>query len=133
MQGGDHRAIQACKHAYCYGLDDRDPDRLLECFAEGATLDVSVYGTATGADELREFVNWVADATVHTAHLVANPVIDVDGDVATGTWYYAVLIEYPDGKIEFGQGRYDDEFRRVDGEWRLSALSAERQIGVPIA
>lgn len=132
MTEADRRAILECKHAYCYALDATDPDRFVEVFTPDGAVDISVYGTASGPDELREFVDWVADAVDHSAHLVANPVVDVDDDTATGTWYYLVVLEYPDGEIEFGQGRYEDEFRRVDGEWKVERVRAERAIGVPI-
>jgi hypothetical protein len=69
--------------------------------------------------------------------MVANPVIEggIDGDPdrASGTWYYLVVFEFPDGTVEFGQGRYDDAFRRVNGEWRIASVTATRQVGVPIA
>lgn len=132
MAGTARRRIRECKHAYCYALDAADADRLVDVFTPDGAIDISVYGTASGPEELREFVDWVDDAVDHSAHLVANPVVDVDGDTARGTWYYVVVLEYPDGEVEFGQGRYEDEFRHVDGEWNLERVQAERAIGVPI-
>lgn len=132
MTRDDRVAICERKHDYCYRLDATDIDRFVDCFVDDAHLEVSVYGTARGAAELREFVSWVDDAVAHSAHLVANPIIDVENDTATGIWYYVVVLEYPDGEVEFGQGRYHDDFRYVDGEWKLEAVRAERAIGVPI-
>lgn len=133
MGRDDRAAICERKHAYCDRLDATDADGFVACFAPDAELEVSVYGTARGEAELREFVAWVDDAVAHSAHLVANPVIDVDGGTASGSWYYVVVLEYPDGEVEFGQGRYRDDFRLVDGDWTLTAVRAERAIGVPIA
>lgn len=129
----DREAIRERKHAYCYRLDATDQDGFVDCFVEEPTLEVDVYGSARGTAELREFVAWVEEAVTHSAHLVTNPVIEVDGDEAAGTWYYVVVLGYPDGEVEFGQGRYRDEFRLVDGEWKLASVRAERAIGVPIA
>lgn len=133
MAGADRRAILECKHAYCYALDATDADRLVEVFTSDGSVDISVYGTATGPAELREFVDWVDDAVDHSAHLVANPVVSIDGDAASGTWYYVVVLQYHGGELEFGQGRYDDDFRRVDGEWKLETVRAQRAVGMPIA
>jgi ketosteroid isomerase-like protein len=133
MAHEDRVAICERKHAYCCRLDATDADAFVDCFVDDAELDVSVYGTARGEAELREFVAWVDDAVAHSAHLVANPILEIDGDAATATWYYVVILEYPDGEVEFGQGRYYDEFRCVQGEWKLETVRAERAIGVPIA
>jgi len=132
MVESDRRAILECKHAYCYALDAADADRLDRVFTSGGSVDISVYGTATGSEELREFVDWVDETVDHVAHLVANPIVTVDGKTASGTWYYVVLLQYPDGETEFGQGRYEDDFRRVDGEWKLETVRAQRDIGLPI-
>lgn len=132
MAGTDRRAILECKHAYCYALDAADADRLVDVFTPDGAIDVSVYGTATGPADLREFVEWVDESVDHAAHLVANPVVSVDGDEASGTWYYIVVLRHSGGEVEFGQGRYEDDFRRVDGEWKLETVRAERAVGVSI-
>jgi len=125
----DKQAIRELKYRYGRATDEADGETFVDLFTEDATFDIGVYGTGSGQADLREFIEWVSDQEVEArAHNMTNPTITVDGDTATGDWYYVVLYEEPDGRVEFGQGYYEDEYRRVDGEWKISAMVAKRLI-----
>lgn len=58
-------------------------------------------------------------------HQVMSPYIEVDGDKAKGTWYVfgPCTAITPQGEVPFWmQGRYDNEYVRVDGEWKFSRI-----------
>lgn len=60
-----------------------------------------------------------------SAHLLSNPVIDVAGDAATGTWRFAMhYIDAGSGRLHHIVGRYKDRFVRVGGQWLFQALTA---------
>lgn len=125
----DEAAIQRVKHQYCYATDWLDTDRMLDSFTPDATLDVPIREPMLGHDEIAAYLEWLDDQDHGTrAHCAFNPVIDVDGDEATGLWYYIVLYTLPDGDLVFGQGRFDDEFERTDEGWKLSSVTATRRI-----
>lgn len=129
----DRTAIEELKHEYCYRLDSTDIDGFVDLFTEDARFDIAGIAEGEGHDQLREFITGIADRDLETlAHMVANPVLDIDGDTASGKWYYVVMIESGDGGVEWGQGRYDEEYRRVDGEWRISRITAARRHTVQV-
>ena len=46
-------------------------------------------------------------------------------DYATGRWTLYDRLEYAD-EVMHGYGQYEEEYRRVDGQWRISALTLTR-------
>lgn len=123
-------AIKELKYEYIDALDAPDPDRFVGLFTEDATFEAGSYGTVTGRDGVREFVDYRAADDRAYYHMATNPRIDVDGDEASAHWYYLVLKVADDGPTEWGQGTYEDEYRRVDGEWRIASLVARRNYTV---
>ncbi|WP_435361838.1 nuclear transport factor 2 family protein [Haloarchaeobius sp. DFWS5] len=116
-------ALKELKAAYCYSIDARDWDRLRSLFTSDAVLDFGGLGTYEGDDGLDRFVREFVEANLDgSAHMVHNPVLDVDGDTATGRWYVESPVTYADGSGGWRQGVYDDEYRRVDGEWRFASV-----------
>jgi len=60
-----------------------------------------------------------------SAHLISNPAITVQGEKAKGRWY--LLCPYTSQKPEgpaavWEQGTYDNEFVKVNGEWKISSF-----------
>jgi 3-phenylpropionate/cinnamic acid dioxygenase small subunit len=61
------------------------------------------------------------DGTPRTRHMVTNPQIFVDGDVASARSSYTVIQATDRISLQpIIVGRYHDEFERVDGSWRFS-------------
>jgi len=57
-------------------------------------------------------------------HMLA-PIIEVEGDDATGTWYLLVnqTDRTPQGEVPVWiQDKYENEYVRVGGEWKFSHL-----------
>ena len=116
-------------------------DRMLGLFAPDATLEIN--GVARhGPDELRRVFSGVSGSTVmpgappaYLRHCTATHQIDlVDETTATGRCYFFVLTAV--GLDHWG--RYLDEYRVVDGEWRFAqrrvlvdALSPHSIFAVP--
>lgn len=125
----DQDEIAQLKHQYCYTMDVQDAEGFTELFTTDAVFDITDVLAGQGRDELAEFIEILRGWNTNTmAHMVTNPVLEITGDEAAGTWYYLVLIEYPDGRTEFGQGRYDETYRRVDGEWKIATIDATRRL-----
>lgn len=120
----DRIAIQDLRSNYCYAIDDRDFESLPHLFTEDVSLDYGALGTYQGRDGVRKFADFVAESLERTTHLLANPTISVgvdgDRDRATGRLYVIASITYADGTGGWRIGEYRDEYRRVDGEWRIA-------------
>ncbi len=119
----DIEEIRALKAKYCDYCDNGyDPDGIASLMTEDAVWDGGrTFGVRHGKDQIRRHFDG-ADARVAVArHQVMNPIIEVNGDSATGQW----LLFQPctdagvDGAVWLA-ATYRDEYRRVDGRWLIS-------------
>jgi len=60
-------------------------------------------------------------------HISVNPIITIDGDVASIESYVVVIGRVDDPRVVLA-GRYEDRLRRVEGEWRFVSRRLERQM-----
>ena len=120
----DVEAIRQLKARYCRLCDDGyDADRLADLFTEDAVWDGGALGKAEGRERIRRFFQRTPQVMPFAVHMVMNPIIDVAGDGATGTWYLLQAASYaPEGVALWGSARYDEEYVRVGGEWKFKRL-----------
>jgi len=125
----DKAEIWELKHQYCYAMDEVDIDWMQSIFAEDGHLDVPIYENVTGHDGIREYFEWYREQDFGTSvHSVSNPLIEIDGDTASGRWYYTVTYAQNSDDLIHGIGAYDDEYVRTDDGWKLSSVVAKRRI-----
>lgn len=124
-------AIRQLRSEYCYRADARDWESWADVFTEDGRIEVDQLGTYEGRDEIIEFGEEVIAAEYQWfSHMVHNGMIEVDGDEATGQWYFEVPCVSKETLLNEGeagwlQGQYDEEYRRVDGDWKISRSEAE--------
>jgi hypothetical protein len=127
----DIEAIKKLKASYCYLVDaavagdSSKWDELLDLFTDDSWVDFEVLGRYEGKDNVgRLFRDIVGSLLSYSAHMVHNPIITVDGSTAHGKWYVHVPLT---GKNEnmagWLQGRYDEEYVRVDGRWKWKSIT----------
>jgi len=126
----DFEAITRRRYEYALGIDSRDWDLHRSIFTDEVTMDFSSYSGSGGPETLSADA-WVAglrplfeglDATQHT---MTNPIVDVDGDAAQCRMYMRAahfLFDDPEPEFTIG-GYYDDRLVRVDGEWKITAVT----------
>jgi hypothetical protein len=122
----DIEAIKRLKATYCHLVDAGGWDELVELFTEDATCDYGFFGTYEGREQIvnKFFRELVSSATSFNAHMVHNPIIDVNGDTASAAWYLtAQTTIQPANQAVWVMGIYHDKFRRVGGAWRISSLT----------
>jgi SnoaL-like protein len=88
-------------------------------------------GSATGPAEIEQLLirtleGYTGESTAHL-HLVANPLIEVDGDQATAesVWCY-VTRDFSDNPVLSFIGHYEDVLVRTENGWRFQRRVAYR-------
>jgi SnoaL-like domain len=115
---------QACNETltrYCRALDWLDAETLKTVFTPDADID---YGFFQGrGDAFIPVVMDIERSFLRRWHLVANAIIQVDGDTAEGESYgLAAAVAEREGLMVtdvFG-GRYLDRFVRRTGQWQIA-------------
>jgi len=117
----DIEAIKNLQNDYIFGLASQQWDDMLDCFAEDGSADIWTHGLKKGKKEIRELFKSFGGKILPThGHLVAQPVIKVDGDTAEGYWILYVFVDEPETK--YYQGKYECTYVRVNGEWKFNHL-----------
>ena len=66
-------------------------------------------GRNDGREAIRKFFQDAPSRLPFAIHMVMNPIIEVDGDRATGGWYLFQPCPYADGnQAIWGSARYDE-------------------------
>ncbi|USZ73667.1 nuclear transport factor 2 family protein [Natronosalvus halobius] len=121
-----HRICQL-KFRYCYSIDDKRCNDFVDLFTDDAIIDYATRETYRGRTEIQGFIETHVTEFEQTTHTVLNPVIEIDGDSATGKWYGIVFLQ-SDGTTRFGQVRYDETYRRGDDGWKFASLKTESRL-----
>lgn len=129
----DLEAIRALKHRYCTYCDDGyDAARLAPLFAEDAIWDGGVLGRFVGREAIRAFFVQCAKLVPFAIHQVTNPVLEIDGDRASGRWYLWEPIVFASGNRGLWMAaRYDDRYRRERGEWLFESVKIDLRMLSP--
>jgi len=125
--------IKQLKARYCGYCDDHyNPEGIAGLFVEDGVWDGGqAFGRHVGRAAIREFFAGVSGEVLFAAHLVMNPVIDVEGDRAHGKWRLLMpcTVRDPQGQPEarWLLSAYDESYVRVGGRWCYHRLTVENQ------
>ncbi len=130
----DIEEIRNLRTLYSHYLDSANVDGLENVFTQDAVVEVTV-GSMRGLDEIRKGLGGAVTlfdrgkrGNYPFLHAVTNHWIKITGpDVAEGRCY---LIDFetaskPDPNPLLLLGLYSDQYRRVDGQWRISRSRLE--------
>jgi hypothetical protein len=130
----DIEAIKTLKSRYCHLVDARRWKELAELWTEDAVCDYGFFGTYSGPDEIVNtfFAELVDASSSFCVHMIHNPLIEIDGDSAKGSWYLtSQTTNQPSNRAVWVMGIYRDEFKRIDGSWKISSLQFEFKYFTP--
>ncbi len=125
----DIESIRALKARYCLFCDDNyNVEGLASVFTEGAQWDGgNTFGRADGRDAIRRHFEGASKRVSIARHQVMNPIIEIDGDTATGHWllFQPCTNAGPDGEeAVWLAATYADTYERaseaIDG-WLISS------------
>ncbi len=137
----DRSEIEDLQARYMFALDWQDAESYAGTFTEDGILDWAG-GIARGREAIKADVRTMraafakkeaADAPRRPSrlrHFITNVVVKVEGDRATGTAYWVefnneVRDRWP---LLGGYGHYEDELRRVNGQWLFSRRKIYNEI-----
>jgi len=127
QESRDHIEIRELRskygHAIDHGAATGDWEEFMDLYTENAVLEYP-QATITGHEEIRDFCDEIEKMYDFSMHTTQMPVIDIDGDEATGRWYMLVAYTATDGSEGQVMGEYEDNYRRMDGKWKFSRIKA---------
>jgi bile-acid 7alpha-dehydratase len=122
--------IKRLKYRYLRCLDQKRWDEIGDCFTDDATTS---YGDGqyafTGRDQIVAFLREsMGRDDFASSHRCTHPEIDLTSETtATGTWALNddVIIGEHDLELH-GAAFYRDEYRKVDGQWKIAHTGYQR-------
>jgi hypothetical protein len=121
----DAEAIRSLKARYLACCDLKDPQGMRDCFAPGPVrIDYGRIGVFDDRDQLVAiFEQLGCHPHIVEMHHGVNPQIDVLDDThARGTWgLHYQMIDTRERVITQLGAYYEDEYRKIDGNWKIAA------------
>ncbi|MCR4420803.1 MAG: nuclear transport factor 2 family protein [Clostridia bacterium] len=117
----DMEEIKKLHQNYVYWLCNLQWEDMLDCFVEEAEADI-LGDRLVGKAAIGEFFHQVLARRVKRSdgHLVAQPVITVEGDRAEGYWILYLFFSEPE--VRWLQGRQECEYVKVGGKWKIRRM-----------
>ena len=120
----DRLAIAEIMAAYCHALDLGRWDEFSALFTADCRLDFgSLMGVFEGTDGVRRFADTMQRLGLFMRHFTTNAIVKGDGERANAE-SYVLAITGPPGSSSQTTGRYEDEFVKVGGRWRIRVRRA---------
>jgi hypothetical protein len=126
-QTADAVELSQLKNRWSIALDEalrtgaeEDVERAVAMWTEDAHLDLGAFGVFDGRGSVARFLAESSRMFAWTRHFLTNPVLETDGDQASGRWYvqlYALALDAHTPDVMLGVHR--DRYVRLDGSWRL--------------
>jgi hypothetical protein len=125
----DIQAIKTLKYRYCRDNDGGWPEQpkshqgpSADLFTEDGVWDGRPLGPiAVGREAVRQLFKDFAGLPM-AYHAVMNPMIEVEGDFATGHWHLIAGGVGLDGGSTLTIGGYEDEYVRTAQGWRIKSM-----------
>ncbi len=127
----DVEEIKKLKARYCACCDDSyDADGIASLFTEDGVWDGDIRGRHEGREAIRQFFKRASQRVPFAIHNVMNPIIEVDGDNAHGSWYlFQACTE--GGQAKWVAGRYEEDYVKINGRWYFKNLEVRFSFWTP--
>ena len=117
----DIEEIKQLKARYAAACDaDYDADAIVALFTEDAVWDGGMMGYAETRDGIHRFFEAAPNVVGFAVHGISNPIIEIDGDTATGAWYLwepIVMVRESQSSALWMAATYDDRYVRAGDAW----------------
>jgi len=129
----DIDAIKKLKARYTGFCDNGyDPEGIASLFTEDAVWDGGLFGRCEGREAIRKFFRDASKLLPFALHYVMNPIIEVNGTTATGSWYLFQTCTFAEGnQAVWGAARYQEEYVKQNGDWKFKNLKVTSAFWTP--
>ena len=123
----DVEQIKQLKHRYCAFCDQAyDPDGIVQLFVEDGVWDGGLFGCYNGRAAIHAFFTGASKQISFANHYVSNPVIDINGDTATGHWdLWQPMVTEPAHRAAWLVAKYHDTYVRRAAGWMFQRLEVD--------
>ena len=123
----DIECIKQLKARYCAFADqDYDPDGIAGLFVTDGIWDGGPFGRHEGRAAIHAFFSGVSKVISFVDHYATNPLIEIDGDRATGRWdLWAPIVKEPEPVACWIMGKYVDVYVRTSDGWLFESLTLD--------
>jgi len=120
----DIESIRQLKALYCEICDDNhNPDRIVTIFTQDAVWEGKGIAHASGHAEIHALFEKFKAMMSFTQHMTVNPRIEIDGESATGTWYFFGPFTFIESnQAKWQAARYKEIYQKEQGEWKIKHL-----------
>lgn len=136
----DVEAVKQLHIRYVNALTYADWEEVLDCFTQDAEFAVFMdREPIVGIDAIRNSVmNEIAKSDKHVgkeANLTLHPLVTVEGDTAKANWviYFITQSDPNETALQLVQGVYDLEFKKENGEWKISYIKWVARLALGMA
>ncbi len=129
----DREAIRDLPILYCHYVWQNDVKAMVNLFTEDGSIGIDD-GTIPTTKGRKNLVKMYEKALGDLAPrpFIHNHVVNLDGpDKASGTCYVEIR-GITDGKSIIGAGYYNDEYRKIDGDWKFLSRDVKMYYMVPL-
>jgi hypothetical protein len=130
----DIEEIKKLQAKYAYFIDTFKAEEVVKLMVKDIKAEYGLWGNYSGVSEMLAFLNGIIPVSPMMNHEVFTPLIEVDGDKATGTWYLLgpFVALRAEGKVAtWIQGKYQNDYVRVKGEWKFSHIRFTPRLNSP--
>ncbi|MGD8341894.1 MAG: nuclear transport factor 2 family protein, partial [Gammaproteobacteria bacterium] len=126
----DRQQIERLQRAYGYYLDRADWDNIVDLLTDDATAEYGGAGVFEGKNRIRELLYALGGGQSGLRpeqlndHIMLQPVVTIapDGQTAKGRWRGLGLLGQYQQYARWQVGPYENEYRKEDGIWKISAI-----------
>jgi len=125
-KASDYVEICNLQAAYGYYVDKGRWDNAADLFAEDATLELAGRGVYVGRERIRAYLHHLPPYRrgMLYNHMQLQPVVHIDSEAGTakGRWRSFMMVGALGAEARWGEATYENEYKRVNGKWRIALL-----------
>jgi hypothetical protein len=124
----DYEKISILIGRYSQLGDDGNPSARADLYCADGTYTAPDGTSVVGREAIRERTVLAPRSGAKGMHITTNLVLAIDGDTASGTLDFLHFRDTADGLQPNVMGRFEDRFKKVDGQWLFQSRCVAKYI-----